>query len=268
MNWWLSVVSNEFKKVFMYKALFWFDFFISTTAHVFISYLLWDAIFESQSATEIKGYTLRGLVFYYLAATLVEKINQGAGWKAGASIEIYDGGLTRYLLYPVNFVRYKSASHFAHYLMNIIKALVGFAVFAIFFGMPAEVRLSFESVFMALLFTALSSYLYLLITLLVDFVAFWADNVWSLQVMIKFISQLLGGSLIPIVMFPQSWQEILVYLPFVSFFSNPVRALMGQMTWAEVPFAVGVSLFWIGVVHLLMTWVWNRGLRNYSGVGV
>ena len=63
MNWWLSVVSNEFKKVFMYKDLFWFDFFISTTAHVFISYLLWDAIFESQSATEIKGYTLRGLVF-------------------------------------------------------------------------------------------------------------------------------------------------------------------------------------------------------------
>ena len=49
------------------------------------------------------GYTFGALMLYYLMVPLVERVVNGQemGFMSG---EIYDGGLTRYLLYPVSYL--------------------------------------------------------------------------------------------------------------------------------------------------------------------
>jgi ABC-2 type transport system permease protein len=268
MKWWFQVFFNEFKKVVIYKVLFWFDFLLSTSSHVLISFFLWKAVFESQNVIEMSGYSLRGMVFYNLLSVLIEKINQGEGWKAGASIDIYDGGLTKYLVYPLSYLGFKCATHSTYFFVNWLKSLLGISIFVVAFGWAPEIPFSASGFFMGFILTALSAWLQILLCLSIDCVAFWADNVWSLQVMLRFVSQLLGGALIPLALIPEEYKPFIVRLPFVCLFSNPIQALMGRMSFAECFSAMLTALVWIGIAYLGLRWIWGRGLRVYTGVGV
>ena len=268
MSWWIQVYLNEFKKVAVYKALFWFDFVISTFSHVLIAYFLWEAIFTSKGVTEMNGYTLKGIVFYYLISTLVEKLNHGAGWRAGASMDIYEGGLTKFLVYPLSYLNYKSATHASFFCVNWLKSLVGVGAFIFLFGVPSDVPLSWTALGLGFVLTVLSAYMQLVLGLMIDGVAFWADNVWSLQVMLRFVSQLLGGALIPLVLFPDSWRVVAEKLPFVCLFANPVQTLMGKMPVEQSLWACLVAIVWIGIFLAALRIVWSRGYKEYSGVGV
>jgi ABC-2 type transport system permease protein len=268
MSWWWSVFVLEIKKILAYRAVFWVDFFLSTFAHVLIAYVMWKSIYEFEGVTQIRGYSLPAMTFYYLSASLVEKVNQGAGWRAGASVDIYEGSLSKYLLFPLGFVNFKVATHFAHVLMNWAKALLGFVFFSLIFGVESQLSISVVDFLYAFSLTLLGAYLWLMISLFIDCVAFWADNVWSLQVMFKFLSQMLGGAMVPLALFPEAWKPVIKVMPFLSLFHYPISALMGSMNGPVFLEALAVGVFWIVAFRLFLEVLWRRGLKNYSGVGV
>jgi ABC-2 type transport system permease protein len=255
-------------KLMSYRVDFWITALATVAVELVIVYVLWSAMFRETGRREIGGFTLGGMIAYYVLVLLVGKLVRGTERDYTTSSDIYEGGLTRYLLYPTPYFGFKYAEH----LGNLLPGLVQLALFggAALFLLPvaAEISVTPGAVAMAAVSVLIGNLLNFLMVYPLQLVAFWADNVWSLSVMLRFVVAMLGGQMLPLTLFPEWAQRVLALLPFQYLFYFPVTTLLGGVGFAEWAAGTAVALAWCAVVGLAARGVWRRGLRSYTGVGI
>jgi ABC-2 type transport system permease protein len=266
-RWPLAVFSMELRKIFSYRMDFWIQFVGSLAAQFGVAWFLWKAIFAYQGTARIGAYSFAGMMLYYVAAPLVARTVQGAEM-GNMSLEIYEGSLTRYLVYPVSFFGYKLAANCAHALVFLIQFTVVMLLFASIIGIPPEFDVNVAGCAQAAVTMVLSMYLYFTIVSTIELSAFWADNVWSLVVIFRFLNGLLGGAMIPLSLFPQWSQHWLSVLPFGYLIYFPVQSLLGQLDGAAWLRGLGVLTLWSLAGTGAYVWLWRRGKYQYTGVGI
>jgi ABC-2 type transport system permease protein len=193
---------------------------------------------------------------------------RGADHIADVSQDIYDGGLSRYLVYPTSYFRFKYAQHVGLMVPALVQVVLFVVFYVVLFTQPAEARVTPASVLMAAGSVALANVLFYVLHMPIQMVAFWADNVWSLVVMLRFAASLLGGAMLPLALFPAWSQRLLAWLPFRYLFDFPVNTLIGRVTPGEWLANVAVALLWVTLVSGATLVVWRRGVRSYTGVGI
>lgn len=261
----LSFYLMEVKKIVSYRMAFWFGFSGNVLSQICVAFFLWSAIFASKGAEQIGGYTFGALMLYYLLVPLVERVVHGQemGYIAG---EIYDGGLSRYLIYPVSFFRVKYLAHLAQSTVFLAQMALAVSIFLFAFRGPNALGALSAAKAMPVLFA--SGLLFFIISMNLEMTAFWADNVWSLSVMHRMLTHLLGGGLIPLAFFPQWAQTLLDWLPFTRLVSFPIRCLLGQVDTFEWIRGLGLTAGWALLFAGTGALIWRKGLRGYSGVGI
>ncbi len=264
-----EVMSMELRRAFSYRADFWIGFFAGTLARVGMAYFLWRAIFEYSQAERIGGFTFSEMILYSILAFLVDQIVRASSFKTGIiSREIYDGTLTRYLLYPISVFKYKFSISFAQAVAGGSQFIIGIAFYALIFGWPQSPALSLTSVIFGMVCLIPAMITFFLVAFLVELTAFWADNVWSLLVMLRFISAFFGGAFLPLSLFPQKIHDIFVWLPFYHMIGVPVGVFMGRVPVTSVLESITISFIWGLVFYVSLSFVWRRGVRKFSGVGI
>jgi ABC-2 type transport system permease protein len=263
----MQVFVVELKKAFAYRADFWVQVVASVLAEMTIVYFLWSAIFEHNHVTTLGGYTFPSMMLYYLLGTMTSKVLVGPEY-GFMSTEIYEGSLTRYLVYPVSFFVYKFASYLAKSSVAMLQMLFMLTAFVAFFGLPEDSHVGIPSILMGLVTVSFSTLLYFSIASILEMVSFWADNVWSLMVMLRFSTGLLGGAILPLTLFPDRFRHVLEALPFQFLMSFPVRTFLGRYTPGEWLAGLAGTLVWSCVFLAIGGLVWRRGTIQYSGVGV
>ena len=78
----------------------------------------------------------------------------------------------------------------------------------------------------------------------------------------------LGGGMIPIALFPNVLKSVLEYLPFSSLVSFPVLTFLGSYSFNAWIVELAVCIFWAAIFSLAALLIWNKGSREYSGVGI
>jgi len=267
LRWGCQVFFLEIRKTFAYRVDFWLQFVLSVLAHIGVAYYLWDAVFTYNNTSSMRGYSFKSLMFYYVMVPLINRMILGPGLGKIAH-EIYDGALTKYLVYPVSFFLYKYIQYASTTLVYILQLFITIGFFIFFFGKPDDIIISGSSLLMWLLAVITGGLLAFSISAALEMIAFWVDHVWSLIIMFRFIVSLLGGAMIPIAFFPETVTDILKFLPFASFASWPVRSFMGKVTWPEFGFTFFITIFWIVTFTAICTWIWNKGKYQYTGVGI
>ena len=131
-GWTYQVFLLELRRRMTYRSDFWINFFGQTIFSLLIAYYLWNSIFESTGKSEMNGFTMQGMIFYYLIAPLVFRIQQGQGI-GFISREIYEGGLNKYLLYPVNYFKFKLSTYLATSFFYTIQLIVILIIYQLFF---------------------------------------------------------------------------------------------------------------------------------------
>ncbi len=266
-RWVPHVLSIELKKAFSYRVTFWVRFLLGTGCDLGVAYFLWKALFVSQQVEKIEGYSFHGLVYYSLFAVFSGKITRGSD-RGYLSQDIYDGSFTRYLLYPLPFLGYKYATHITQQALAIFQLLVSFAVLWLAIGFPAEQNIGVGSFFSGCLTCVLAGYLVFTLMSCLEMVAFWQDVVWNLIVMLRFAMGLLGGAMVPLVFFPAWGQYIVHHTPFPAMISFPARTFLGQVGLEEWLIGCLVLLCWSLVFSILARFIWLKGMKQYSGVGI
>lgn len=265
-RWTRHVLVIELKKAFSYRVNFWVQFVLGTATELSVAFFLWRSIFASVGAARMQGYTFHGLMYYYLFANFSAKITRGND-RGYISQDIYDGGLTRYLLYPLPFLGYKFVTHFTQQVLGVFQMILAYLFLRLVLG-SAESGLS-PLTFLAGCFACLlAGYLHYTIMSCLEMVAFWQDVVWNLMVMLRFALSLLGGGLVPLAFFPEWARHFANLTPFPLLVSFPARVFLGQATSAEWVTSLGMGAVWAVVFTLLVREIWRRGTRQYSGVGI
>jgi len=185
MRWFFHVLSIELRKTISYRLDFWLNLIGSVLSQFAVSYFLWKSIFEYNNVAEIRGYTFPAMIFYFFTAPFIEKATLGDG-ETGLSREIYDGGLSKLLLYPISTFGYKFAQSLAGTFIYITQYLLGLLIYVLFIGSLESFSIGAQSIFLFLLLILLARVISFLLQVTLESVAFWADNVWSLMVMLPF----------------------------------------------------------------------------------
>ncbi len=264
----LHIANLEARKTMSYRADFWINVVVSFFAQLGIVYFLWQAIFSESGSERIGGYDFDSMLLYYILVILLGKIVRGREHMGELSQDIYDGGLSRYLVYPAGYFRFKYAQHLGGLLPGAVQLLFFGLLAPLAIDLPPGESIRITNVLMATAALGVGNILFFLLNLPQQAVAFWADNVWSLAVLMRFLAALLGGMLLPLSLFPEWAVAVLNYLPFRYLYDFPVNLLLGRITPAGWITGMAVSLAWCGLLALAARVVWRRGELSYSGVGI
>ena len=267
MSWARQVFSTELRKLITYRMDFWMQFVMSVFANVGVAYFLWRAIFDYKGVDSMRGYSFAGLMLYYVMVPLITRMIQGPGHGMIAR-EIYDGSLTRYLIYPVSFFNFKYIQFFANTVVYFTQFVIATALFILIFGKPADVNISMASFVMGVIAILSAGFMTFTLSAMLEMIAFWADKVWSLLVMVRFTVSLLGGAMIPLSFFPERIEGVLTFLPFRYIAAFPINTCLGKISPGAWLQGIAVIIAWWGVFYVLTRLVWNRGKYQYTGVGI
>jgi len=250
-----------------YRANFWMGLFGYVVVEIAVAYILWRSVYSDNPAQTMAGYTFSGLMFYYVTASIVDRLVRGGDFSI-VGMEIYDGTLTRYLLYPVSILRFKYLQFIAYYVVVVVQIVPIFLVYWFFTGSDPFAQLTAINLLLFFVVTLLSGTFYFLAVACIDLVGFWAENVWSLSVMLKISTKLLGGLTLPLAFFPELAQRVMFWLPFRFLAAYPAELLTGKQSLEHLGLDFVVLVFWLLVTAGVFRVVWRRGISQYTGVGI
>ena len=264
----LKVISLEAKARMSYRLDFWASAIIGFVTEFAVLWFLWNAIFEETKADSIAGFDSGSIYVYYLAVILIGKIIHGTRFTNDVSQDIYQGNLNKYIIFPVHYISFK----YAQYIGRMAPGFIQFLLFALvsFFivRLPDEWSPSIGSFAMGIVAIFFANVIYFLMDFLLQLCAFWIGNVWSLHSLKAFIATTLGGYMFPLVMFPQSLQTVLEFLPFKYLYSFPVNVLFGRLTFEGWIKEISIAMIWCVILLLLCEVMWKKGRLKYTGVGI
>lgn len=262
------IFSVEARTRMSYRADFWLNSLGGLAVNLSVFWALTTAMFASSGKPLIAGYTRNGLLLYYIFATLTSRIVQSGELDMATAREIYDGSLTRYLIYPIPYTSVKFAQQWGALAPQLVQLALFGLVAPLLVQQGSDTHITAASIAMYSVSILMANMLHFIMMLPVQAVAFWADNVWSLAVMSRFVTGLLGGLMLPIEMFPLWARPIIDALPFTHLFATPTRTLLGKVSIAEWALGLAIAAGWCVVLAVILRWVWRRGELQYTGVGI
>lgn len=265
MTWWLPVFSMELRKILAFRSDFWITFLGQTLLQLVIARALWQSMFEAGQTDVMNGFSLETMTLYYLIVPIGTRMLTGENI-GFISREIYDGTFSRYLIYPLSFFQYKVITYLTYSLFYGAQLTILYHLYHFIFSLPLPSTLNF---LLGLSLFVLGSFVYCLIAMMLELIALWADNIWSLLVMLRFFTAFFGGGFIPLAFFPEWGQALVKWTPFPYLVSLPIRTIMGMLDgYDEYLYAVLVLIIWAIFFYLLIKFIWHKGQKSFTGVGI
>ena len=80
----------------------------------------------------------------------------------------------------------------------------------------------------------------------------------GVQAMLNMLMMVLSGNILPLTLFPDSWQKVITLLPYAQLLDAPIRLYTGDTPLADAPRILALQAGWIIVLTLLGIALWNR----------
>jgi ABC-2 type transport system permease protein len=228
---------------------------------------LWRAVYAGKSEPEVAGYSLAGMISYYLLVTIVDALTGVTedDWQIAADIK--EGNINQFLLKPMDYMAYRLCLFFSGRLVYTTVALLPVGLFLLvqkdYFVPPASWSV-FPLFFASLAMTALLQFF---MSYTMALLAFWVVEVSTFIFILFAFEYVAGGHLFPIDILPKTVSAILQFTPFPYQLFFPVSVYLGRVTGPELWIGLSIQLAWTLFFCLFGRWVWSCGIRKYTAIG-
>lgn len=241
------------------EATYRFDVFTtigSFLIRVYLFKLVWTALYAQNAAPH--GLPLHAAITYSTVALLMGLVLDIDQTRA-LHDRLRDGDIALDFLKPINvplaFFSDGTGEVLFH-LMLVVPSLL-LALFVVHIDVPPPAVLATFA-----LSALLGYFVGFFLNFVLNCVAFWTLEVSALQLIVTWITDLLGGEIVPLIFFPAALQSVLFLLPFAAMFSTPLLIYVGQIPPAGYAGALGVQAAWVVVLGVLSTVLWRAGARR------
>jgi ABC-2 type transport system permease protein len=93
-------------------------------------------------------------------------------------------------------------------------------------------------------------------------IAFWTLEISAVQLIMTWVTDLLGGQIVPLLFFPEAVQQAIFALPFAAMFSTPLLIYIGAIPPERYVEVMGLQALWIVVLGGIATVMWRAGTRR------
>jgi ABC-2 type transport system permease protein len=234
--------------------------FLFVVLYIFLQ--LWRVTYQETQATQLGGFTFAQM-FWYLGIT--EAIVISAPRVAQeVDQDVRTGALAVQLVRPLSYPFYRLWTNLGERLVRFSLNICVSATLALYFVGPIPLSLSGIGCFIVVLLLALT--LDFWCTFLVGLGAFWLEDTNGLMLIYSRSTTLLGGMMIPLELFPDSWQPILQNLPFASILYGPARLFVAP-DFQNALLILRQQVIMLLVAGCLVTWVYQIGIRRIQANG-
>src|SRR5262249_11769430 len=153
----------------------------------------------------------------------------------GIRERIREGTIATDLMKPISLPLYFFSDGFGQtlfYALLIVPSLLC-ALLLVHIDVPSPATLGLFAVSFALGYGV-----NFFVNFLMNSVPFWTLETFSIQLMVRWVSDLLSGQIIPLSFFPGAIGRIVNDLPFAAIYSTPLRIYIGQMAPGEYAGAI------------------------------
>jgi ABC-2 type transport system permease protein len=239
---------------------------ISVAYPIFIQTFLWTAIYGGTDEAQLFGYTYRQIIAYTFLAGLVARIVY-TGFEYDIMEDVKTGKYSKFLVQPVGYFPYRLANFFGQKIPSLV-LMLGILV-CILVGLTAfgGVALEFSRILIFLLTMVLAMALNFLIFYSISAIAFWAVEIGFLFEGFRIVIILFSGGIFPLEVFGSGFVKLSNLLPFKYTVNYPINVLNGKLLDSDILPGMLIQGFWIIVIYMLATYLWNTGRRQYVAVG-
>ncbi len=269
-TWW-TILRISLEERLVYRG----DFALGTLMRflpIITQIFLWFAIFESMRSDGnadalIRGYSYHDFVAYYLLTMLARAFSSMPGLASGIAQQVRSGEVKKFLIQPIDMLGFLLLSRIAHKLAYYSVAVGPFALVyflcrGYFPGWPDATTMM---AFIATLFMGFVLGYFLEAT--IGLISFWFLEVSSLLFLYMLMSFFLSGHMFPLDMLPAPFDSIVEFLPLRYLAYFPAAVFLGKVTGTKLVIGLLVEVAWIIFFIFTARWMFQRGLKRYSGFG-
>lgn len=226
-----------------------------------VIFFLWQSVFASSTETTVNGLTFPLVVYYYLASKLVFYLSD-IDFGHNISNDVKKGTIAMQLIKPISYrtqLLFIGLGRTLGYLIFFaILPIIGIFVINHVYEMNIQFDIVRIGVFVLSCFGAI--YIAFCLKMMTGAIRLFTINGFGVFNLERAIFNLFSGTLVPIMMLPQTFQVIYQWLPFQYTVYSPSSILIGsENDYAKV---LGIQGVWIVVLYLLSTFIWNRSIRK------
>ena len=247
------------KKAISREATYRFDVFTSIGSFVVRVYLLrmvWTALYAHNAAP--RDLPLHAIITYSTVALLMGLVLDIDQTRI-LHDKLNDGSIATDFMKPISVPLYLFSDGSGEVLFHAFLMLPALALALLF----VHVDVPAPGVLAAFAVSFLLGYFVgFFINFCVNCIAFWTLEISAAQLILTWVTDLLGGGIIPLLLFPAALQKIIFALPFAAMFSTPLLIYVGQIPPARYAQALGLQVLWLTVVAAISAVLWRLGAQR------
>src|SRR5581483_9164065 len=93
-------------------------------------------------------------------------------------------------------------------------------------------------------------------------IAFWTLETFAIQLIVRWVSDLLSGQIIPLTFFPGVFGRIVFALPFAAIYSTPLLIYVGVIHPQDYGRYLLVQVLWLALFSTLSLFMWRAAARR------
>src|SRR5579884_2356311 len=241
-------------KAFSREATYRMEVFTNVASLLVRLYLMktvWTALYAQNAAPA--GVPLHAVITYTTVALLMSLVLEIDGTRAIRE-KIREGTIATDLMKPISLPLYFFSDGVGMTLLHallIVPALIASLLIVHVDVPPPHVLAAFALSFL------LGYLVNFLLNFLMNCVAFWTLETFAIQLMVRWVSDLLSGQIVPLIFFPGVWQKVVLALPFAAIYSTPLLIYLGTIPPSGYLAAMAAQAGWGVAFALLSALVWR-----------
>ncbi len=221
--------------------------------------------FSMSEGGPVAGYTQSDFVSYYLLLALVQQMT--TVWVIyELAYEIRHGDLSIRLLHPLNPLHEYIADNLGDKVLRPV-VLIPLTVVAWLVFPTMHFNLTLVTVPLFVMATVAAWFIRFMTQYAFGLIAFWISDSMPLNDIWFALSELLGGMIAPLGLFPPGVTAVANWLPFRFMLSFPVEIVWGRLTTVELVTGCAAMSFWVVASVVVYRWLWRKGIRQFGAFG-
>jgi ABC-2 type transport system permease protein len=228
----------------------------SLAVRVYLLRVVWVALYAHNAAPQ--GVALHTIITYSTIALLMGLVLDIDQTRL-LHDKLHDGSIVVDFMKPISVPLYLFSDGTGEVLFHaaLIVPSLAFAAFIVHIDVPsAAVLAAFGLSFL------LGYFVGFFLNFILNCIAFWTLEISAVQLIVTWVTDLLGGQIVPLVFFPAALQGAVFALPFAAMYSTPLLIYVGRIPPERYASVMGLQVLWIAVLGAAATLIWRAGARR------
>jgi ABC-2 type transport system permease protein len=247
------------KKAFAREATYRMDVLTEVGSLVLRVYLLrslWTALYAQNTAPA--NLALHSMITYTTVALLMSLILEVDGTRLIRE-KVREGTIATDLMKPISVPFYFFSDGVGQTLLHAVLVIPSllFALLLVHVDVPSP------PAFGVFVLSFLLGYcVNFFVNFVMNSVAFWTLETFAIQLIVRWVSDLLSGQIIPLTLFPGLLGRIVFGLPFAAIYSTPLLIYVGFIPASKWGLYLGIQVLWLVVFAGISSIVWQAASRR------